>query len=145
MKQTHIGVYGILIKNESILLIKKANGPYKGKLDLPGGSLEFGEKPEKTLIREMKEETGLDITKYEINNSDSVVVDWIYDKKEITTHHIGIFYDIKDYKGKIKEKVEIDNINDDSLGSSFYKIKDLKEEDVSLITSLQLKRLGCFK
>lgn len=35
----HLGVYGILIKNDKILLIKKGNGPYKGLLDLPGGTI----------------------------------------------------------------------------------------------------------
>ena len=43
-KHRHLGVYGLLIENDKILLIKKANGPYKGKLDLPGGSIKFLEK-----------------------------------------------------------------------------------------------------
>ena len=145
VKIAHIGVYGVLIKDESILLIKKVNGPYKGKLDLPGGSIEFGERPDNALIRELKEETGLCITKYEFNNSDSVVVKWHYDEKEITTHHIGIFYAIKSYKGEVKNRVRIDDKNDDSLGANFYKIKDLKVDEISSITKLQLEKLGYFK
>jgi len=34
----------------------------KGVWELPGGGLDFGEKPEEGLIREIKEETGLEIT-----------------------------------------------------------------------------------
>lgn len=60
----HIGCYGLFIKNEKILLIKKKTGPYDGLLDLPGGSFEFGETPEETLKREFQEETGLEVTKY---------------------------------------------------------------------------------
>lgn len=37
----HLGAYGLLIQNEKILLIKKATGPYQGKLDLPGGTIEI--------------------------------------------------------------------------------------------------------
>ena len=62
MKQLkHIGVYGLLLKDNKILLIKKCGGPYDGKLDLPGGTIEFNEDIEEALIREFKEEVGIDI------------------------------------------------------------------------------------
>ena len=63
-KISHLGSYGIIIKNKEIVLIKKANGPYKDKLDLPGGTIEFCEKPEETLVREMREEVGINIKKF---------------------------------------------------------------------------------
>ena len=37
--KTHIGAYGILIREDKIALVKKARGGYKGKFDLPGGVL----------------------------------------------------------------------------------------------------------
>ena len=139
---THIGVYGLIVKEDKILLIKKAGGPYDGKLDLPGGSFEFGETPEEALKRELKEETGIEKIEYKLFNSNSVIVDWNYNDSIIKVHHIGIFYKITSYKGKIKNKVKLDNKNDDSLGASFYDIKKLKKEDLSAIAVLQLKKLG---
>ena len=65
IEHKHLGAYGILIENNKILLIKKKTGPYDGKLDLPGGTIEFNEKPYDTLKREFLEETGIDITEYE--------------------------------------------------------------------------------
>lgn len=50
----HIGVYGIVVKENKILLINKVGGPYNGKLDLPGGTIKLGEKPEETLIDKIK-------------------------------------------------------------------------------------------
>jgi len=53
MKQfSHLGAYGLIINNGQIVLVKKTGGPYAGKLDLPGGTIEFDEKTEQTLIRE---------------------------------------------------------------------------------------------
>lgn len=39
MKQfSHLGTYGLIIKGDKIVLIKKMGGPYNGKLDLSGGN-----------------------------------------------------------------------------------------------------------
>ena len=55
--RTHRGIYGAILRENKILLIRKARGPYTGLYDLPGGSPEAGETPEQTLVREIREET----------------------------------------------------------------------------------------
>ena len=45
----------------NLVLIKRKYPPYKGYFALPGGAVEKGETPKKALIREIKEETNLDI------------------------------------------------------------------------------------
>jgi ADP-ribose pyrophosphatase YjhB (NUDIX family) len=47
-------------KNE-VLLARRAGPPMKGYWNLPGGFLECDELPEVGVVRELKEETGLDI------------------------------------------------------------------------------------
>lgn len=59
--KTHFGIYASIIKDNQILLIQKARGPYTGLYDLPGGSQEKDETYSQTLTREVKEETGLDV------------------------------------------------------------------------------------
>ena len=127
---------------DKILLIKKVTGPYDGKLDLPGGSFEFGETPEETLKRELQEEVGITPTKYELFDAGSVLAKWYQNDNIINVHHIGIFYIVKDYEGIVKENVTIDEQNNDSLGANFYNIKDLKKENLSLIAILELEKLG---
>ncbi len=46
---------------DAILLIKRNTVPFKGFWALPGGRTEPGETIEQTIIREVKEETGLDV------------------------------------------------------------------------------------
>ena len=141
-EHTHLGAYGILTQNNRILLIKKKTGPYDGKLDLPGGTIEFNEKPVDTLKREFLEETGIDITEYKLFDANSANPIWYYQNKIINVHHIGIFYKILKYKNKIKKKIKIDEVNDDSLGADFYDINKLKKENLSDITILELEKLG---
>lgn len=56
-----VRVYGILINNNQILVSDEfIRGDYFTKF--PGGGLEFGEGTKDCLVREFKEETGLDVT-----------------------------------------------------------------------------------
>ena len=47
---------------DMILLIKRDTVPFKGYWALPGGRAEPGETVEQTIVREVKEKTGLDVT-----------------------------------------------------------------------------------
>lgn len=141
-KHTHLGVYGLLIHDEKILLVKKHGGPYDGKLDLPGGSFRFGETPDDALKREFLEEVGINVLDYSLYDFDSVKARWCSDKGEFIEHHIGSFYIINKYDGQIKEKIELDSNNDDSLGAKFYNIKDLTKDNLSLIAINGLEKLG---
>ena len=141
-KYKQLGAYGLVINNNKILLIKKNGGPYDGKLDLPGGTIEFGETPADALKRELQEEVGILVKEYELFDANSVSFNWQYEDSVINVHHIGIFYSILKYDGKIKSKVEITDQNDDSLGANFYQIDSIKKKDLSKIAIIGLEKLG---
>lgn len=50
-----------VIKDNNVLVTKYKQGNKEGYYDIPGGKIEEGESPNQTAIREMKEETGLDV------------------------------------------------------------------------------------
>lgn len=128
----HTGVYGLVKKDNEVLLIKKVGGPYDSKLDLPGGTIEYGESTVDTLIRELKEEVGINVLSYKFNGIASISFPYEYKGKEIYFNHIGIIYDILSYGGEIKKDNIIDKINDDSLGAEFYNIDEI-ENKLSLL------------
>ena len=138
-----LGAYGLIIKDDKILLIKKNGGPYDGKLDLPGGTIEFCERPEDALKRELIEEVGIKVKDYKLFDADSVQFVWQFKEDVfVKVHHTGIFYQVFNYNQEIKHNVKIDEVNDDSLGAEFYEIKDLTKDRLSAIAILELEKLG---
>lgn len=61
MKQAtfKIGVFAIILNNDNEVLL--AHRTDRDMWNLPGGKLEYGESPWEGVIREVKEETGLDV------------------------------------------------------------------------------------
>ena len=56
-----VGVGGVLIENGRTLLIKRGTEPLLGQWSIPGGTLELGESLQEGVVREMREETGLEV------------------------------------------------------------------------------------
>ena len=55
----HLGVYAVTRDDpRGLLVIRKTRGPYAGRFDLPGGSLQDEESLAQALQRELREETG---------------------------------------------------------------------------------------
>ncbi|MGQ9599887.1 MAG: NUDIX hydrolase [Anaerolineae bacterium] len=51
----------LVIRNGKVLLVRRAVEPFQGYWDIPGGFCEAEEHPAETAIREIREETGLDV------------------------------------------------------------------------------------
>lgn len=58
-----ISVDALIIKDGKILLIRRGAEPEKGKWATPGGYIGWDESASEAVIREVKEETGLNATK----------------------------------------------------------------------------------
>ena len=117
MEYQHFGVYGIVIKDASILLIRKHGGPYDGMLDLPGGTIEFGETFEDALKSEFKEEVGLEILDMsllraqkisaDIANNDTLSVLKLY----ADSGKIFVTDEMKSLNQRIIDKTKIKKVN----------------------------------
>jgi 8-oxo-dGTP diphosphatase len=65
-EQPMVGVGGVVIDQERALLIKRGGPPLEGQWSIPGGMLELGETLAQGVVRELAEETGLDVNVLEI-------------------------------------------------------------------------------
>jgi 8-oxo-dGTP diphosphatase len=63
MDKVKVLIKAIILKDGKLLSVKRSDDDYSrpGAYDLPGGKLEFGEAAEDCILREIKEETTLDI------------------------------------------------------------------------------------
>lgn len=140
--KTHVGAYGILIKEEKIALVKKARGGYKGKLDLPGGGIEHTELPTETLKREIMEEVGINITDYELFDVTATNIKWEMEPKLWEDlHHVGILYIVDTEELNLKS--DADGL--DSEGAEWYNISDLQKNQLSPFAYYALQKLNYLK
>ena len=57
----YVGVGAVIVANGKVLIVKRKYDPLAGQWSLPGGGVELGETLEDSIVREMREETGLEI------------------------------------------------------------------------------------
>ncbi|MCS7124023.1 MAG: NUDIX hydrolase [Candidatus Bathyarchaeota archaeon] len=98
--QPVVGVGAIIVCDGKILLEKRKGEPGRGKWSVPGGLVELGETVEEAVVREVKEETGLDVADPElIDVVDNIVRD---EKGEIKYHFVIIDYLVKVRGGEVR-------------------------------------------
>ena len=56
-----VGVGAVIVDDGKVVLIRRRYEPLKGQWSLPGGGVEIGETLEAAVVREMLEETGLQV------------------------------------------------------------------------------------
>jgi len=56
-----LGIGALIFDRGKILLVERGKEPLKGYWSLPGGVLEIGETLEQGIVREVREETGLEV------------------------------------------------------------------------------------
>jgi ADP-ribose pyrophosphatase YjhB (NUDIX family) len=65
----------LLPVHDSVLLVRRAGGPYAGRLSLPGGYIELGEGWQQAAVRCLKEECGVTVARDELTLYDVVASD----------------------------------------------------------------------
>lgn len=120
----------VIIENSrNIVLIRREKEPYKGKLALPGGFVEYGETVEAAAIREAKEETSLDVLLIDILG--------VYSSpdRDPRGHVISVVFVAKQVGGSLQGK-------NDALSAKWFELANINLEDLAFDHS---KIIGDYK
>lgn len=99
-----VGVAGILLDDESrILLGRRRKGVYAGYWCIPCGYLEYDEELRQGLVREFKEETGLEVAVQELFAAHSNFHDPL-------CHTVGVWFIISRSRGELKAGDDLDEV-----------------------------------
>ena len=114
----------IVNDKDELLVVRRAKEPAKGTLDLPGGFVDMYETAEEGLRRELKEETGLDITEMEYLYSSPNV----YQYSGLGVHTIDM-----DFLIHVPNDCQL-HADDDAAECLWIAIPDIRPEEFGLLS-----------
>lgn len=120
-----VAAYAVIERNGTLLLTHWRRGKYHG-WTLPGGGIEPGEHPTDAVIREVKEETGLDATVGKLLAVDSRIMtrEDVPEGQDPRLHTIRIIYRATVTDGDLVN--EVDGSSDEARWVPISEIKSYK-------------------
>ena len=112
----------ILNPEGELLVATRAHEPAKGTFDMPGGFIDLEESAEEGILREIKEETNLDVDRLEYLFS--IPNKYIYSGFEVETIDLFFVCHVSD-TGQLKAEDDVSNLQ-------FIKIQDIQPEKFGL-------------
>ena len=120
-----LGAGACILRDGKLLLIRRGAQPGKGKWSIPGGLVELGENVQDAMIRETKEEVGLDVEATKLMDVfDSVTLDQM---GRIQYHFVVVNFLVRVVGGKLQTAddvlesrwVSLDKVEKCNLTKSF--------------------------
>jgi len=101
---TRIGAYGLILRPQQLLLCRISGHieRWAGSWTLPGGGIESDEDPEDTMVREVREETGLDVRATGVAGMDLLELP----SGSATTHSLRVIYFTEVVGGVLANEVD---------------------------------------
>ena len=133
-KHTRISAYAILVQNGFILLVRcSPSTDAPGRWTLPGGGIEFGEDPAHAAVREVKEETGLNVELERLVTVNSQVIH----AKETDHHAIRFLYYANIIGGEL-----ISELNGSTDLAKWLRLSDISGYPLTDVASLAVKTVA---
>jgi len=106
-----VAAYGLVRDAEQVLLTRLGRSMHKGLWTLPGGGVDFGERPVDAVVRELHEETGFDVAVDELLDADAEIYRDTRPDHRYEVHAVRFLYRLR-VLGGILGVVEVDGSTD---------------------------------
>ena len=113
-RKPYLTTDGVLIEDRKVLLVRRRNEPAKGSMALPGGIVEYGERLEDCVVREVREETGLETRVLRLVGISSDP------GRDPRGHFVSAFYELERTGGELMA-------GDDATETGFYPLAHLPQ------------------
>ena len=110
-----------------LLVVRRANEPARGTLDLPGGFVDMDEDDQHAILREIREETGLEVRSCRF----LFTIPNVYRYSGMDIHPLDMFYLCEPQEGA--EPIAAD----DAADCQWIKLSDLNPDDFGLTSIRQ--------
>ena len=121
-----VGVGAVVIRDGKVLLVRRGKEPLKGRWLIPGGTVELGETLQDAVAREVREETGIEVSAAEV----VLVFDRIERAEDaVTYHYVVVDYRCEDLGGRLQAGSDAEEaafVGRDELGA--YDLPPLARE-----------------
>jgi ADP-ribose pyrophosphatase YjhB (NUDIX family) len=96
VRDQRVGAYALVVGDPGeVLLTRYRTGPDAGLWALPGGGVDFGERPADAIVREVSEETGLDVRVTDLLDVDSDHYEFERRGRRVEAHPVRILYRVE--------------------------------------------------
>jgi ADP-ribose pyrophosphatase YjhB (NUDIX family) len=132
-----VAAYGLVYDRDGrVLLTHLCRGTHRGHWTLPGGGLDFGERPRDAVVREIREETGLDVRVEELLDADAELVRYAgAGGEQIEAHPIRLLFRVTVVGGTLGV-LEVDGSTDDA---AWWSPDDLSADQLTPVATRVLR------
>jgi 8-oxo-dGTP diphosphatase len=120
-----VGVGGIVFRKDEVLLIKRGKEPGYGQWSIPGGAVRLGESLQEALVREILEETHLEVEVVALVK----VLDRVSRDRQgrVAYHYVLVDFLCKNLSGSLRP-------DSDALDGCFVKVEALPSYQLAEVT-----------
>ena len=109
-----LAVGAVAVVENRVLMVRRGHGPAAGEWSVPGGRVEAGEMLETAVVREVAEETGLDVVVDEL-------LGWV-ERFDADTHYV-----ILDFRVTVLDPDRALRPGDDAAEAAWVPVTDLDD------------------
>ena len=119
---------GVIKREDEVLMVQRNRNPYKGLWMFPAGFLDFTELPYEAIVREIKEETNLNVIAAKLIDILAVTDDF-REPMQANFPYLVEVEDFKDIKTDLEENsaIEWKKIHDASLEIAFENHREVMQ------------------